>query len=743
MEQAKVSVIIPVYNVENYLEEALNSVMEQSFSAIEIICINDGSTDQSGAILDRYALADSRIKVYAQANKGLSATRNAGLKMAAGEYLYFFDSDDKLHPKAIETLYTLAKEEGLDVLCFDGEVFGADEKEDSPNNFSYKRPKTSTKTQKGEELFMTFLKNEEMRSSVCLMFIKRAYLVEHQLSFFEGIFHEDNLFAYFTLLLATRAKHSKEVLFYRRLRSHSIMTGRVTPKHLYGYYVCYREILAYLLSANMSYTAYEASCSFLLLLYGAMYRSYQKILNQKEEGLFEGEEHLKDQMLFDTLMIKQFERTYYKDYSAKIKRIENDLALANSHIQGIMASPSYKVGRAATFPLRFLRDKTGKTKRGEEGFGGVEQALNSPNTLAYKEEAAKVLAASYQRENPLVSVVLPCYNVADYIEQALESLLNQSLKNVEIIFVDDGSTDETPQMIKEYQEKHPQLFLFRQKNQYAGVARNVGLSHAKGKYVIFLDPDDFFAPDLLERACAAAEGNQAEVVFFSADIYNQQNQSYTSPRWLRFPGQLPQNRAFTGAEMGEKAFHSLNPWTKLYLRSFIEKHHIQYQSLYSTNDAHFSMMAIAHAQRICAIDEVLVHYRTNTGSNLQSTKEKSPNDVYEAFLHTKKELEKLDLYKTFETAFVAKALESMFRQLDTLKTFAALEPFYTLLQMEGFKELGIEGFSAEGFTDEMMKSRYRRYRELKNLPFGEYLVGETLALRNEVERQKKIAASRS
>ena len=94
--------------------------------------------------------------------------------------------------------------------------------------------------------------------------------------------------------------------------------------------------------------------------------------------------------------------------------------------------------------------------------------------------------------SPLVSVVMPVYNVEEYLEQAIESLLNQSMKHIEIIAVDDGSTDRSLDILKRYESLDKRVKVFSQKNQYAGVARNLGLSKAKGEYVIFLDSDDFF-----------------------------------------------------------------------------------------------------------------------------------------------------------------------------------------------------------------------------------------------------------
>ena len=99
---SKLSVVMPVYNVEDYLDEALNSAENQTYKDMEIICVNDGSTDNSLAILEKHAKKDKRIKVINQENQGVSKARNAGMKAATGKYIYFFDSDDVLAPYIME-----------------------------------------------------------------------------------------------------------------------------------------------------------------------------------------------------------------------------------------------------------------------------------------------------------------------------------------------------------------------------------------------------------------------------------------------------------------------------------------------------------------------------------------------------------------------------------------------------------------------------------------------------------------
>lgn len=116
---AKISVIIPVYNVEEYLERCLNSVVNQTFKDLEIICVNDGSTDSSGEILQKFARKDARIKIIKRPNGGLSAARNTGLEVMSGEYFAFLDSDDWIDLNFYEKLYEKAKEFDADIAMTD------------------------------------------------------------------------------------------------------------------------------------------------------------------------------------------------------------------------------------------------------------------------------------------------------------------------------------------------------------------------------------------------------------------------------------------------------------------------------------------------------------------------------------------------------------------------------------------------------------------------------------------------
>lgn len=119
----KVSIIIPVYNVEKYLRECLDSVINQTIKDIEIICVNDGSTDNSLNILEEYALRDKRIKIINKKNGGLASARNEGLKYISGTLCHFLDSDDYIEPNLYENAINIFQNFNIDYLCFSSEVF--------------------------------------------------------------------------------------------------------------------------------------------------------------------------------------------------------------------------------------------------------------------------------------------------------------------------------------------------------------------------------------------------------------------------------------------------------------------------------------------------------------------------------------------------------------------------------------------------------------------------------------------
>ncbi len=213
-----------------------------------------------------------------------------------------------------------------------------------------------------------------------------------------------------------------------------------------------------------------------------------------------------------------------------------------------------------------------------------------------------------------VSVVVPVFNGERHLKQCVDSLLCQTLRNVEFIFVDDGSTDRSMEFLRGYRKRDDRIRILTQRNQYAGVARNNGMEEATGKYIIFLDSDDFFLPTMLEEAYEHAEKHQAEITIFGYSKYDDRRRSVLRPPLPRFP-----KTCFSVRRIGEDFFLMYNPepWNKLFLRSFITEHELRFQNIRKCNDTYFTHMAAYLSDRIVFLRKRLVFYRMNNAASLQ------------------------------------------------------------------------------------------------------------------------------
>lgn len=240
IKKPTVSVVIPVYNVERFLQECVDSVLCQTFKDFEIILVDDGATDSSGVICDEYSKNDNRIKVIHRKNGGLSAARNTGLDAANGEYVYFLDSDDWIKKETLEKLVGLAESDKADVVFFDAFVFFTD-CEENPNVYKYERSK-KYETANGQVVLKKLLATDEYRTAVPLMLFKTQYLKNNALTFREGILHEDELFTFLVYNANGIISHCHEEFYARRMRAESIMTGSSMLKRYDSMYQIYFEL---------------------------------------------------------------------------------------------------------------------------------------------------------------------------------------------------------------------------------------------------------------------------------------------------------------------------------------------------------------------------------------------------------------------------------------------------------------------------------------------------------------------
>ncbi|MBR3623784.1 MAG: glycosyltransferase, partial [Selenomonadaceae bacterium] len=233
------SIIVPVYNVEKYLGECLDSVISQDADDYEVVLVNDGSTDDSLVVLKEYEKKYPHCHVYNKVNGGLSSARNYGVDKATGKYVYFLDSDDKFYDdKCISFMIEELQKANLDALYFDGESFFESRKLQEQNPFyvnAYQRKNSYGDFYKGESLFKAFVEHGEYFPSSCLACYRKSFLQEHSLSFDEGYLYEDNLFTFKVMLSAKTVRHIDRKVLSRRVRAGSITQSSLTFENLKSY----------------------------------------------------------------------------------------------------------------------------------------------------------------------------------------------------------------------------------------------------------------------------------------------------------------------------------------------------------------------------------------------------------------------------------------------------------------------------------------------------------------------------
>lgn len=225
----KISIIVPVYNVEKYLKDCLSSILNQTFSNFELILVDDGSQDDSGKICDEFALKDNRIKVIHKENGGQSSARNIGLDIAKGEYIIFVDSDDVIATNMFEILFNIICETNTDIVtCKYIRFFLTTEISINENVNSNRVDILNTDT-----IMKELVNNEKVNFSPCAKIYKKELF--NSLRFQEGIIFEDMQLLYQLWATIEKAAITDSILYFYRNNPTSTLNSKYNSKHLIEY----------------------------------------------------------------------------------------------------------------------------------------------------------------------------------------------------------------------------------------------------------------------------------------------------------------------------------------------------------------------------------------------------------------------------------------------------------------------------------------------------------------------------
>lgn len=340
-----VSVIIPIYNSEPFLSACLESICGQTLRSIEIICVNDGSTDHSQVVIDQFAQKDPRIHSLLKENGGQSSARNYGMKIAVGRYIYFMDSDDVLERNALEVLVRRSDAENLDILFFRWNSFSDDasvqiqhENEiiKSFEDFHFDHVVS------GQDMFCEMIEHSAYNTSVCIQLTRHDYILVHHLSFCEGIVQEDELYTPLCLLQADRTAILPDCFFKRRVRPDSTMTKKWGLRNVMGYFTAFIGVAQFFLSLNPT-GRLEAACKKHLFSLYRMSAMIWSNLSPEERAVPPFPKNSLLSLFFDLII------------SGKEGMVTKELLFAQENYQSVINSASFKIGRVITAIPRNLR----------------------------------------------------------------------------------------------------------------------------------------------------------------------------------------------------------------------------------------------------------------------------------------------------------------------------------------------------------------------------------------------------
>ncbi|WP_321823052.1 glycosyltransferase [Pyramidobacter piscolens] len=600
-----VSVVVPVYNVEEYLEDMLRSVLRQSLTQLEVICVNDGSTDASLDVLMRWAAEEPRISVLSQENAGLSAARNRGLDAAAGEYAIFLDAGDRLLPDSLRRLYDAAVKNKLDLVKGAVRLKGARRGEtELPAPWSHRDcPKLWTAATFAEA------PRELLETAVSFYGLYRTEFVRQSgLAFSPLPDGGERSFSVGCLTAAQRLMITDIPVAERRVAE----TGSPSFE---------RQIVSYAAIRELAATLPQATAR--LVCQWGLNRVFEEYFRRLERG---------------------------KDVYALHERIKEFVWCLDADDVGedFIAAFAYKEHfwtlKNLCLPPRF------------EGRHGIATEAR-----------------------PLVTIVMPVFNAQRYLCEAVESALRQSLTSFELLCVDDGSTDDTPNVLREYAARDGRIVVTTQEHAGVGVARNLALDAARGEYVTFLDSDDAFDADYLLKMTDRARSTRADVVVGGTYRWQGGEAATAEPSSLRLnllPRDLP---VFCWRDVPQYIFNFCDggPGGKLFRRDFIDSLRLRFPALPRAEDIVFVYAALGEASRIIAYDTPGYRRRVNNPRSLEHTKDESPLAFWEATKLWKRNLAASECWPQVKQSFINSTLD---RCAYNLRMVGTLDSVFRILR---------------------------------------------------------------
>ena len=593
----RVSIIIPVYNAESYLQQCLESVMIQTLADFECICINDGSTDSSWIILQEWSKKDKRIKVVSQKHQSCGMARNEGVRIARGEYIIFLDADDFFHPQLLEKTVARASVTQADIVVFNAQRYN--DRLDKYGKGNFLRIAIIRKI--GQNVFNRHDLPADILTvavpNAGLKLFRREFWEKKALEFLPLAFYEDLPVALTAMCKAERITFLDESLVNYRVGIGNTLT---------------------ILSKNDR----DAT------IVNALYELYKALTNA---NIYE-----EVKLGFANLVFKQV-----------VQCLNNSLWMENRYkiCEFLSRTEFLKTGVFDFPPEKY------------ECLDDYEQVKGCLNAIAFKnrlefcrlddaKHELRVLRRAVNNINPKISVLIPAYNAEKWIMRCLDSLLKQTLNEVEIIVVDDGSSDNTQAVLLEAVQKDDRITVLSQSNCGASVARNSALQYVnpKSEYIYFMDADDWLDANALEHLYAVSSQHDLDVLFFGVDTFidfdepiGHESRSHLRRLFKEKDNYYKRNRNYTDICSGTQMFYQMEShhdfvvsvWSYLINKKVLEELDLRFIPALVHEDIIFTLTLTLQSNRCAYLNKSYYHRSLHIDSVV--TKPKSFIYAYSLF----------------------------------------------------------------------------------------------------------------
>ena len=547
MSAIPISIIIPVYNVEPYLRQCLDSVLGQTFKNFEVLLVNDGSSDSSGDICREYVEKDSRFHYFEKENGGLSDARNYGIERAQGEYLTFIDSDDFVNEKHLENLFLASRLTNADITIggfsrFENGTFWLYQ-----DRFSSDSLVSFTSAQAIQHLDSMFDVPFLNFSIVCGKLFKRDLF--NELRFQYGKYAEDQ-FIIWKLYLKARSIYTFNVDSYVYRINNTGMSSVFSLKHL-----DYIDALEERIKFTKDIDGIDIGLSF---------NMYRYVLKRN---------------------LDQLEEHQFLDEASQIRR---KLELAEREEYPFLFEESYS------------------------DMGGSEE---------------------------LISIIVPIYNVEKYLRMCLDSIEHQTYSNIEVLLINDGSPDSSGEICQEYVARDSRFRYFEKENGGLSDARNYGIERSNGKYLTFIDSDDWVEPTYIDDMYQAALKNDSEIVVSNYTQFDVKENHYLVHVWDDYYEKNYSNKKLMNSLplLVRKDYSFLTSWGILFSRKLFNN--VKFPKGKVIEDSRTNYKLFSKSKCTTYINKSLYMYRIGReGSIINTVNEKLLIDQLES------ELERLAIY---------------------------------------------------------------------------------------------------